>query len=91
MENMITENKLYPQKFTYKILRPQTVNTTTYTSTTYNRYLYIGTSSLIKDTKQTYVTLNYAAPKWFGGVGYNPTYGVQVQAGFKIFNFKTTK
>lgn len=90
--DMVSQNKISAVSFKYKYKGATTiVNNSVDNSIHYNKYIYLGMSTLLKDPKYTFLNLTYAGPKWDIGVGYNPTYGFQVQAGIKLFNFKTTK
>jgi hypothetical protein len=90
LKDMITQNKATPQKFTYKILRPQTIiNNTQDNSVHYQSYLYIGGSVPINKFDYSSIDLTLALPKWSIGVSYAPGVNTfMVRAGVKIIAFK---
>ena len=90
LKDMITQNKAYPQKFSYKILRPQTIiNNTQDNSVHYQSYLYLGGSVPINKFDYSSIDLTLALPKWSAGVGYMPGHNTFVaKLGFKIIQFK---
>jgi hypothetical protein len=98
LDMMISENKFYPQEFSYKILRPQTIITNTIdNSVNFARYIYFGASLPVYPAKVNtisninYIALNglYAFPKGYAELTYQPyTKIFTVGTGIKIFKFK---
>jgi len=89
----ITQNKIFPQKFTYKILRPQTIiNTVVDNSITYNSYVSLGITGILKDPKWSSVDLTYQWQRGYVGATYLPyqnSFGVR--AGAVLFKLKKVK
>jgi hypothetical protein len=90
LKDMITQNNAYPQKFSYKILRPQTIiNNTQDNSVHYASYLYLGGSVPINKFDYSSIDLTLALPKWSAGLGYMPGHNTFVIKGaIKIVAFK---
>ena len=93
LKDMVTENKPYPQKFTYEILRPQTVNVTKVdNSVVHNRYVYLGIDVPIKSVNDYQVEGIYAFTKGYLGAGFQPSNGgIYIKGGLKLFTFKKHK
>jgi hypothetical protein len=91
--DMVTENKIFPQNFSYVIKRPQTIiNNSVDNSITYNHYVVVGITYLLKDPKYYSLDLTYQAPKFYlGGQYYPELKGFGVRAGATIFHFKKKK
>jgi hypothetical protein len=91
LTDIITQNRPTESRFTYKILKPQTIINNTVTSTTWNRYLCIGLDANIYDPKFSNVELIYASPKFYAGAGYMPLIkGFNIKAGLTIIKLKKT-
>jgi hypothetical protein len=71
LKDVITQNKSIDNTFTYKILRPQTVIHNEYSNYSYSRYVTAGLNFLLNDLSYTGIEMNYIAPTWQGGMGYN--------------------
>ena len=88
----VTQNKIFPQSFSYKILRPQTIITNTIdNSITYNRYLTAGASLLLTDPKYFSIDVTYQWEKgYIGGQWYPGVKGYGIRAGVPLFKFRKT-
>lgn len=85
----ITENSIYDETFTYKILRPQTVINNSYTS--YSRYITVGAGFPTKSIKHLNVNLEatYVTSKFYVGIGYDAELNCPViRGGATVFHFK---
>jgi len=71
LKDVISQNQPISNEFTYKILRPQTVIHNEYSSYSYSRYVTAGLNFLLNDLSYTGIEMNYIAPTWQGGMGYN--------------------
>jgi hypothetical protein len=86
----VSQNKISPQSFSYKILRPQTIITNTIdNTTTYNSYLTVGFTMLLNDPKYWGVKGTLNTSKFYVGVGYHPSVkSFSIDAGIPIIKFR---
>jgi hypothetical protein len=89
-EDAISQNEFVDNKFSYKILRPQSITYTTVdNSISYSKYLYAGVSIPIKDIKYADLSLSYAFRRGFVGVGYSPMQnGFSLKTGLTIIKIR---
>jgi hypothetical protein len=91
--DMVTENKIFPQNFSYVIKRPQTIiNNSVDNSITFNRYVTFGLGVPIKDVNYINLEATYNWEKGYVGAQYIPkinSFGIR--AGATIFHFKKKK
>jgi hypothetical protein len=91
--DMVTENKIYPQKFTYVIKRPQTIiNNVVDNSVSYSKYIQFGVGVPISNVNYVNVEASYIFPKGYVKAYYMPeikSFGGGV--GVTLFKFKTIK
>jgi hypothetical protein len=87
------QNSLYEGEFKYKYKLPTTNITNNYdNSITYNHYVVVGITYLLKDPKYYSLDLTYQAPKFYlGGQYYPELKGFGIRAGATIFHFKKKK
>jgi len=70
--DVLSQNKFVESSFTYKLLKPlQIINNVSNNYTTYNKYLYVGVNTPIRDFNYTTFDLTYAFPSGYLGAGYN--------------------
>jgi hypothetical protein len=89
-EDVIAENQFVDNRFTYQILRPQTViNNTVDNSVNYSKYLYLGMSATYPELKYADLSLSYAFSGGYLGVGYYPFIKtVSLKWGVNLHKFK---
>jgi hypothetical protein len=89
IHDMITENMPADNNFTYKLLKPLTVIDNSTTTNLYTKYIYLGGSITLPDSKYSNLGVYGAFPRSFFGISYIPyNPGVMLTAGFKIIKFK---
>lgn len=89
INDVITENKPTHNNFTYKLLKPLTVINNSTTVTNYSKYIYLGGSLSIPDSKYSNVGLYGAFPRTFIGISYIPfNPGAMFTIGVKIVKIK---
>ena len=89
VNDTITQNRPENNNFTYKLLGPVSIIDNTKTEIIYSKYIYIGGSVSIPDSKFTNVGLYGAFPRTLYGVSYMPWQrGIMATAGFKIIKLK---
>jgi len=90
---MVSENKIYPQKFDYKIKRPQTIIVNTVdNSSHYNRYITVGLGMPLNDPNYFSIEGTFQTEKYYAGASYIPelkSFGIR--AGIPIVKFKKVK
>lgn len=85
----ITQNRPEENYFTYKLLKPTSIIDNTKTEINYSKYMYLGGSVSIPDSKYSSVGVYSAFPRTLFGVSYMPWQkGVMGTVGFKIIKIK---
>jgi hypothetical protein len=70
--DVLSKNKFVESSFTYNLLKPlQIINNVSNHYTIYNKYLYVGVNTPIRDFNYTTFDLTYAFPAGYLGAGYN--------------------
>jgi hypothetical protein len=83
----ISENRVRDTRFSYQILRPQTIITNTVIENHYNHRIYVGLDLPFKDMKFANIEALYSARRWYAGVGVGYS-GFSVKGGVAVFNFE---
>jgi hypothetical protein len=87
-EDAISQNGFVDNKFTYRILRPQSI---TYNqidnSVHYNKYLLLGLSVPIQDYKTAQLEAVFVLPKFYIGAGFG-SQGLSIKAGGTLFKLR---
>lgn len=85
----ISENRFTGSKFSYRLLRPQTIINNSTTIKNYTNYLAAGISLYTTDAKLTAIEAIYITKDWYVGGGYMPwAKGINIKAGKTILKFK---
>lgn len=89
IHDMITENRPSDNNFTYRLLKPISIIYNSTTTNLYTKYIYIGGSLSIPDSKSSNLGIYGAFPRTFYGISYMPWQkGILFTAGFKIIKIK---
>lgn len=89
LTDWISQNKVFDTRFTYQILRPQTIINNTVNEIRYTKYIYLGADVPLKDIKYFNMDLIFAAPGWYAGAGYNiKLKSASLKAGVRLFKFE---
>lgn len=89
LEDAITENVSIDNKFTYEILRPQSIiSTTVNNSVVWSKRIYFGLDIPIKNIKYINLEGIYDFKSGYIGMGYYPELkSLSLKAGVKLFQF----
>jgi hypothetical protein len=87
-EDAISQNEFVDNKFTYRILRTQSITYTTVdNSVVYNKYILLGLNVPIQDYQSAQIEAIFVMPKFYLGAGFG-TKGLSVKAGGTLFKLK---
>jgi hypothetical protein len=88
IKDVISRNSFGECKFSYRILRPQIINTTTVNnSVVYSKYILLGLDVQIKDYKFAEIEAMFAFKQGYFGLGFSQK-GLSVKVGGTLFKFK---
>lgn len=89
VNDTITQNRPENNNFKYTFLKPISIIDNTKTEINYSKYIYLGGSVSIPDSKFSNFGTYIALPRSFYGLSYMPWQkGVMATAGFKIIKLK---
>ena len=89
MGDIVTENQIVKSDITYKLLKPTSIIDNTQTVNNYSKYIYLGGSLSIPNSKFSNAGIYGAFPRTFYGASYMPWQpGILFTVGFKIIKLK---
>jgi hypothetical protein len=87
-EDAISQNGFVDNKFSYRILRPQSITYTTVDNSQYfSKYILLGLNVPIQDYQSAQIEAILVLPKFYVGAGFGQK-GLTVKAGGTLFKFK---